>query len=161
MYSDLGAADIVELLGLEPLPEEGGMFRQVWRSAHGTAIYFLLRPGDFSAIHRLTGPELWHHYTGAPVRMLLLRPDGEVERPRLGTDLAAGERPMVAVEPEVWMGAETEGEWSLLGMTMAPPYDPAGFELGERERLISLYPDAAPDIHRLTRVTPPAGKPSP
>lgn len=155
MSRAMEAAEIVDLLGLEPLPEEGGMFRQVWRSAHGTAIYFLLRPGDFSAMHRLTGPELWHHYAGAPVRMLLLLPDGGVDRPRLGSDLMAGERPLVAVEPEIWMGAETEGEWSLLGMTMAPAYDPEGFELGNRGRLIFDYPDAADDIRRLTRVTPP------
>lgn len=161
MAGGLEAAEIVELLGLEPLPEEGGMFRQVWRSVHGTAIYLLLRPADFSAMHRLTGPELWHHYAGAAVRMLLLRPDGRVERPRLGADLTAGERPVVAVEPDVWMGAYTEGGWSLLGTTMAPPYDPEGFELGEREELIHAYPDAADDIRRLTRVTPPAAGPSP
>lgn len=155
------ATEVIDLLGLEPLPEEGGMFRQVWRSAHGSAIYFLLRPGDFSAMHRLTGPELWHHYAGAPVRMLLLRPDGGVDRPRLGIDLAAGERPLVAVEPGIWMGAETEGEWSLLATTMAPAYDREGFELGERRKLTSDYPDAADDIRRLTRVTPPAAGPSP
>lgn len=161
MSRAMEAAEIVDLLGLEPLPEEGGLFRQVWRSAHGTAIYFLLSPGDFSAMHRLTGPELWHHYAGAPVRMLLLLPEGGVDRPRLGPDLMAGERPLVVVEPEIWMGAETEGEWSLLGMTMAPAYDPETFELGDRGRLISDYPDAADDIRRLTRVTPPAARPSP
>lgn len=161
MSRALEAGQVVDLLGLEPLADEGGMFRQVWRSSHGSAIYFLLRPGDFSAMHRLTGPEIWHHYTGAPVQMLLLRPDGGVDRPRLGTDLAAGERPLVAVEAGIWMGAETEGEWSLLGTTMAPAYDPEGFELGERRRLLSDYPEASEYIRRLTRVTPPAAGPSP
>lgn len=151
MSPALAAERIIDLLRLEPLPDEGGMFRQVWRSPHGSAIYFLLRPDDFSAMHRLIGPELWHHYAGAPVRLLLLRPDGRVERHRLGTDLEAGERPLVMVEEGVWMGAETTGEWSLLGMTMAPPYDPAGFELGDREELAARYPKAVSEISRLTR----------
>lgn len=133
------------------------MFRQVWRSEEGTAIYFLLRPGDFSALHRLIGPELWHHYVGAAVRMLLLHPDGSVERRMLGVDLQNGERPVIAVEAGIWMGAETTGDWSLLGTTMAPPYDPDGFVLGDRERLITRYPDAADDIRRLTRLTPGEG----
>ena len=65
-------AEVVAMLGLEPLPEEGGMWREVWRDERSTAIYFLLQPGDFSAMHRLDGPELWHHYAGAAVEMLLL-----------------------------------------------------------------------------------------
>lgn len=158
MLRDLTSGEVIDLLGLEPLPEEGGMFRQTWRSPHGTAIYFLLRPGDFSAMHRLTGPELWHHYAGATAPMLLLHPDGSVGRPRLGDDLFAGERPVVAVEAGVWVGAETTGDWTLLGTTMAPAYDPDGFVLGHRESLMARYPEASDDIRRLTR---PGGEPSP
>ncbi len=130
------------------------MFRRTWVSEHGSAIYFLLRPGDFSAMHKLAGPELWHHYAGAPVRMLLLHPDRSVERPVLGDRLSAGERPMVVVEAGFWMGAETTGEWSLLGATMAPPYDPGGFVLGDRHELVALFPQAADDVVRLTRDDP-------
>lgn len=146
---------MIELLRLEPLPGEGGLFARIWRSEHGTAIYYLLRPGDFSALHRLTGPELWHHYAGAPARMLLLHPEGSVDHLHLGDDLSSGERPVVVVVAGTWMGAETAGDWSLLGTTMAPPFDPAGFELGEREELAVRYPGAAEDIRRLTRVTLP------
>ncbi|MFP3914599.1 MAG: cupin domain-containing protein [Actinomycetota bacterium] len=152
---DLDADAIIELLDLEPLPGEGGMFAPVWRTGHGSAIYFLLRPGDFSALHRLTGPEVWHHYGGGPSRMLLLHPDGSVERPVLGMDLRAGHRPVAVVEAGTWMGAETMGEWSLLGATMAPPYDPDGFELGDPQELASRYPSAVDDIRRLTRGAPP------
>lgn len=151
MSDPLAPERIIELLGLEPLPDEGGMFRQVWKTEHGTAIYFLLRPGDFSAMHRLTGPEIWHHYAGAPASLLLLHPGGHVQTVRLGADLEAGERPLWPVEAGVWMGAETVGEWTLLGTTMAPPYDPDGFEMGERKRLSDEYPEASDEIHRLTR----------
>lgn len=145
------ADDVIDILGLEPLPREGGMIAEVWRDARSSAIYFLMRPGDFSAMHRLASPECWHHYAGASVRMLLLEPDGGIRRPRLGSDLRAGERPFVAVLGGTWMGAETTGEWSLVGTTMAPPYSAEQFELGERDDLIVRYPDAEGAIVALTR----------
>ena len=151
----LTAAQVVDLLGLAPLPREGGMWAQHWRDANSNAIYFLMQPGDFSAMHRLDRPELWHHYAGASVEMLLLDPDGGVRRPRLGADLRSGERPVVAVEAAVWMGARTTGDWSLVGTSMAPAFEPAAFELGDGDELALSYPEAADDIRGLVRDTPP------
>ncbi len=145
------ATDEFGLLGLEPLAGEGGQWAQTWRDEHSSAICFLLRPGDFSALHRLGGVELWHHYAGAAVEMLLLEPGGAVQRPRLGDDLAVGERPVVAVGAGTWMAAGTTGEWSLVGTTMAPPFDDATFGLGDRAALSAAYPEAADDISRFTR----------
>jgi len=149
------ADEVAALLGLEPLPAEGGRLIRVWNDGRSTAIYFLMAPGDFSAMHRLGGPELWHHYAGAPARMLLLHPDGAVEAPVLGDHLHAGERPLVAVPAGVWMGAETLGDWTLVGTTMAPPFDESTFELGEAAELTTRYPEAADRIRRLTREVPP------
>ena len=149
--SGLDPEAIIEILELEPLRDEGGMFRQVWATEHGTAIWFLLRPGDFSALHRLDRPEIWHHYAGAPVDLVLLHPDGSSESLVLGPDLADGALPMRIVDAEIWMGADTTGDWSLLGTTMAPPFDLAGFVLGERAPLIEAYPARRADIIRLTR----------
>ena len=127
------------------------MWAQTWRDDHGTGIYYLLQPGDFSAMHRLDGPELWHHYAGAPVDMLLLEPGGDVMRPVLGDDLVAGQRPCIVVRPGVWMGARTTGAWSLVGTTMAPPYHKDGFEPGRSVDLVDRYPSAAADIARYVR----------
>jgi hypothetical protein len=148
------AAEVAALLGLEPLPHEGGLWAQTWIDESSTAIYFLLQPGDFSAMHRLPGPEIWHHYAGAPARMVLLHADGTVTRPLLGDDLTAGERPCVVVRAGTWMAAETLGDWTLAGMTMAPPYTEEGFELGDRDDLAARYPAAVGDITRLTREEP-------
>jgi predicted cupin superfamily sugar epimerase len=147
----LTADEVIEELGLEPLPREGGLYAVAWREPAGSAIYFLVRPGDFSALHRLAGTELWHHYGGAPARMLLLGPDGSVDRPLLGGDLRAGQRPLVAVPGGTWMAAATTGPWSLLGTTMAPPFDETGFELGHRDELTARYPAAAAEIAAMTR----------
>ncbi len=145
------ASEVIELLGLEPLPEEGGYFAETWRDPHGSAIYYLVVPGDFSAMHRVDATELWHHYAGAPVDMLLLHPDGSVEEPILGDDLAGGQRPCVAVPAGTWMGASTTGEWALMGTTMAPPYHEDGFELGDAAELTARYPSAAEAIAKLVR----------
>jgi predicted cupin superfamily sugar epimerase len=144
-------AEVAALLGLAPLPHEGGMWAQTWIDEHSTAIYFLMQPGDFSAVHRLDGPEIWHHYAGAPARMLVLHGDGTVSRRLLGDELGAGERPCVVVPSGDWMAAETLGEWTLVGTTMAPPYTDEGFQLGDRAELTARYPEAAADIVRLTR----------
>ncbi len=162
MSEPLGAHDVIAALGLEPLAGEGGMWAQSYLDDRCSAIYFLLRPGDFSAMHRVGGVELWHFYAGAPASMLLLGtpasvPDvsaaaGDgVSEPVLGADLAAGERPMVSVSAGVWMGAETTGEWSLVGTTMAPPFDAATFELADAAELRAAYPSAAERIARIVR----------
>ena len=147
----MNADEVADLLGLVPLELEGGMWAQIWRDERSSAIYYLMRPGDFSALHRLPGPELWHHYAGAAVEMLLLEPNGTVSRPVLGDDLARGQRPMVAVPAGVWMAAYTTGDWSLTGATLAPPYQADGFELGDPDELTEAYPEAATDIARFTR----------
>jgi predicted cupin superfamily sugar epimerase len=148
----LEANDIIRILALEALPHEGGMWVESHRDRYSSAIYFLIRDGDFSAMHRLTGPEIWHFYAGSPVQVLMLFPDGSVREPTLGSDLLAGHRPQVAVPSGVWQGASTTGAWSLLGTTMAPPYHDEGFELAHAEALEERFPSASDRVRELTRV---------
>ncbi len=143
--------EVAELLDLSPLPHEGGRWARTWKDDHSSAIYYLLQPDDFSAMHRLDGPELWHHYAGAAVEMLLLGPQGRVQCPVLGDDLVAGQRPLVAVPTGVWMGARTTGAWSLVGATMSPPYRDDAFELGCAADLVARFPEAADRIALLVR----------
>jgi predicted cupin superfamily sugar epimerase len=147
----MDAVEIARLLELEPLPEEGGLFRRTSAYEHANAIYFLLADGDFSAMHVLTSTEVYHFYDGAPLRMLLLYPDGRVEQPVLGRDLAAGERPQLTVPPGVWQGSSSAGEWTLVGTTVSPPFEWEGFRLGIRADLTDAYPAAASRIAELTR----------
>lgn len=143
--------EVAELLHLEPLPGEGGLFRRTHLDEHATAIYYLLIAPDFSAMHQLAGTEVYHHYGGAPARLTMLHPDGSVERCVLGMDLRADQRPQAVVPPRVWQGVETLGEWTLLGTTMAPGFRDADFTLGARADLAEGWPEAAPDVRRLTR----------
>lgn len=147
------------LLGLAPHPAEGGFFAETYRSqervsrgtlparyagdrSFGTAIYYLLTPETFSEMHRLASDEIFHFYLGDPVEMLQLHPDGSGRVVRLGTDLAAGDRPQVVVPRGVWQGARLApgGRLALLGCTVAPGFDYADYESGRREELLESHP---------------------
>jgi predicted cupin superfamily sugar epimerase len=141
---------VAVLLGLEPLPDEGGLFRRTHLDAHSSAIYYLLLAPEFSALHRLGATETYHWYAGSPLRLLLLGPDGRVDEPVLGPDVGDGQRPQVVVAAGTWQGSSSAGEWSLVGTTTAPPFDWAHFELGDRAGLAAAYPPAAVRIAELT-----------
>ncbi len=144
--------DLIRALDLRPLPGEGGLFRETYRSPYSTAIYYLITPEHFSTLHRVRGDEVFHFYLGDPVEMLLLRPGGG-EVVVLGNDLAAGMRPQVVAPGGVWQGARLRdgGSFALLGTTMAPGFDPADFEMGARATLVARYPEFAAEIARFTR----------
>lgn len=130
----MNADQVIALLDLQPHPE-GGYFRETWRHAPqhggrgaGTAIYFLLRRGERSAWHRVDADEVWHHYLGAPLALHIAE-GGEQERLILGPDLAGGERPQLRVPAGAWQAAESLGDFTLVGCTVSPAFDFAGFEL--------------------------------
>ena len=148
------AERVAELLELDSLNPDSGKYANTWRDENSSAFYYLMSHGDFSALRRLTGPELWHHYAGDAVYVLLLQPDGTVNRLVLGDDLEAGQRPVVAAGAGVFMGAATVGQWSLVGTTMAPPFNLEKIELANPNELLAAYPDAASDIARFIWNTP-------
>ena len=152
---ELSADHVVEILGLAPLPGEGGMFRNNLNDGSSTAIYFLVERDRPTMLHRLPGPEIFHHYMGAPARLVMLLPGGEVERPVLGTDLTAGERPQLMVPGGMWQALESLGDWALVGTTMAPGYREEDFELADRDALLGGWPDAEQLIRRHTTPAAP------
>ena len=138
----LSADEVIERLGLARHPE-GGWFRETFRDpapagggggrSASTAIYYLLQRGERSAWHRVTdAAEVWHYYAGAPLDLALSADGKTTERHRLGPDLAAGERPQIVVSAGVWQAAESRGDWTLIGCTVAPGFEFAGFELAPK-----------------------------
>jgi len=127
------ADGIIEVLGLEPHPE-GGWYAQTWRDQSlprgaGTAIYFLLRAGERSHWHRVDAAETWHHYDGAPLELRVAVPGDPVVTATLSADLAAGHRPQATVPAGAWQSAVSTGSFTLVGCTVAPAFEFAGFEL--------------------------------
>jgi uncharacterized protein len=133
--STLSAADVIRLLGLVPHPE-GGHYRETFRDAAAdgagraasTAIYFLLAAGEVSRWHRIDAAEAWHWYAGAALALTIADDRGRRDT-RLGADLAAGERPQAVVPAGAWQQAASLGAWTLVGCTVAPGFQFAGFEL--------------------------------
>lgn len=167
--------DLIAHYELEPIPREGGRFRQTWAGPErgdgrpeGTAIVALLttEPGDYSALHRLPGDEIWHYHLGDPLRMLLLAPDGSSRVVVLGPDVLDGQHVQYVVPAGTWMGARvlgggsgggdgsgtgSGGGWTLFGCTMAPGFTFEGYEHGDAAELAPLYPDRAAEIGELGR----------
>jgi uncharacterized protein len=129
------AAEIIRILDLRPHPE-GGHFRETFRDpagtastrAHSTAIYFLMKAGEISRWHRVDAAEVWHWHAGAPLLLTVADAVGRRDV-RLGTDLAAGERPQAVVPAHAWQQAQSLGGWTLVGCTVAPGFEFAGFEM--------------------------------
>jgi predicted cupin superfamily sugar epimerase len=166
--------DLIAHYALQPIPREGGRFRQTWAGPErgdgrpeGTAIVALLttEPDDYSALHRLPGDEIWHYHLGDPLRMLLLAPDGSSRVVVLGPRVLDGQHVQYVVPAGTWMGARVldgEGDgggegngggegWTLFGCTMAPGFTFEGYEHGDAAELALLYPDRAAEIGELGR----------
>jgi predicted cupin superfamily sugar epimerase len=132
------AAEIIARLGLKPHPE-GGHYRETFRDAgvdangrsRSTAIYFLLARHERSHWHRIDAVEVWHYYAGSA--LVLEIADGDGRRSiRLGADIFAGEVPQAVVPVQAWQAAESSGDWTLVGCTVAPGFDFATFELAPK-----------------------------
>jgi len=166
----LTADQIIAFLNLTPHPKEGGYFKEIYRSSEvipekalpsrykgirslATAIYYLLTPETFSAMHRLQSDEIFHFYLGDPIEMLQLCADGTGRIVILGPDLHIGMQPQVIVPKGIWQGARLikNGKFALLGTTVFPGFEFADYESGQRDDLIKSHPQFRERIIALTK----------
>ena len=163
------AKEIIRLLNLEPLSGEGGYYAETYKSedrinafclperfnekrAFSTCIYYMLTPESFSAIHRLPTDEIWHFYLGDPIEQLQLFSDGSVKIVKLGNNLLHSQIPQCVVPKYVWQGARLiqGGKFALLGTTMAPGFEFADYEAGDKNKLCLEFPSVKKLIMELT-----------
>jgi len=163
------AERIIEQLALHPHPE-GGYYAETFRSrlevsspAHegtrtgSTAIYFLLQASDFSALHRVRSDEVWHHYAGDPLELVLIHDavQSGSERVLLGRELARGERPQHVVPAGVWQAARPRVSgplgFALCGCTVSPGFEFRDFELPTRAELLERLPLHTALVEEFTR----------
>lgn len=155
------AAELVQILGLQPHPE-GGFYKETFRDdaaaasgsgrAASTAILYLLPAGAKSKLHRLDASECWHAYMGGPITIVELDPSTSGARTTvLGHDLAAGQVLQHVVPAGVWFGAAPcDGtEWALVGCTVAPGFEFASFEMGSEAGLLEEFSQAEAWVRRL------------
>jgi len=166
----LTADEIRKHLKLLPHPAEGGFFGETYRAQHllspeclprgypgprsvSTAIYYLLTPDSFSAMHRLRGDEIFHFYLGDPVELLQINANGSGEVVVLGQDIVSGMKLQHVVSGGAWQGSRLRdgGKYALLGTTVAPGFDYQDFEIGERDKLVAKFPEWSKMLVALTR----------
>jgi uncharacterized protein len=149
-------------LGLIPYRADGGYFRQIYRSpdtltdlperyngprAVSTSIYYLLKSGQYSYLHRLKSDEIWHFYAGSRLTIHMIEPSGVYTAPVLGPGTF-----QVVTRVGCWFGAAVNDpdSYSLVGCTVAPGFDVADNELADRAALLSQYPQHRAIIEQLT-----------
>lgn len=161
--------EIIATLDLKPLTMEGGYYKETYRAsewipttglpvryksarAFSTAIYYLLTPSTFSALHKLPTDEIFHFYLGDTVEMLQLFEDGTGKVVKIGNDIRAGAYPQVVVPRNTWQGTQlmAGGAFALLGTTMSPSFEFEDFIPPNREALLKQYPAFAERIKSLT-----------
>jgi uncharacterized protein len=164
--TELTADQVIEKLELVAHPE-GGWFRESFRStlsvgdrvhasehAASTAIYFLLRRGEFSAFHWLSSDEIWHHYFGDVLELYTIDADSGLQVVRVGTGIMNGERPQAVVPREHWQAARVAAGpagFVLCGCTVAPGFEFSDFVMPPRAELVERFPQHTALITSLTR----------
>ena len=159
----------IDKLKMQPHPE-GGYYAETWRSGESisrsclppryggdrsfsTGIYFLVKGGTFSSLHRIASDEMWHFYAGSPLTVFVIDQQDQRREILLGPDPDKGQVFQAVVPGGCWFGSrpQTEDGFSLVGCTVAPGFDFEDFELAGREKLLARYPEHSQLIHSLTR----------
>lgn len=146
----------IEKLQLLPHPE-GGYFREMYRCADiipgkalphrfagarsfSTAIYFLLKSGQISVLHRIHSDELWHFYQGSAVTLQLIHPTGERQTLHLGSDQSNKHSDVQTEKPEApvasnnyWNTPSYLGDYAPQGNPLPEGEHPIIMDIDRRE----------------------------
>ncbi len=163
---NLTAEQIIDLLKLEP-NDTCGFMVQTYRSPHdvtpeslpdsfkssralGSVLYFMVARDTRTVMHRIRSDQMYHHYLGDPLEVILLYPDGNYEIVVVGNDLTAGMRPQLLIPGSTFHMSRVRRPmvfgYALLGTTAWPDVEVRDVELGEMGQLTAKYPYLAADI---------------
>lgn len=152
------AEELIKVLGLQKHPE-GGYFKETFRSELNvlspnvndqrsamTDIYFLLQKSQVSRFHKVRHDEAWNFYEGGPLR--LYDYDPAVDKLRIVT---LGAMPQCdgykyVISADHWQAAQSIGEFSLVGCTVAPGFDFRDFSFfssnsAVKDNVLRQYPE--------------------
>ncbi len=161
----LSKQQVIERLNLEP-HVEGGYFRRTFEASHRdkvmtgvgerftlTSIYYLLTDESPIGHWHLNQSDILHAYhLGAPIRYYLIYPDGSLQVKTLGADIMAGHELQFVVPGGVWKASElVSSEYGLLSEAVAPGFDFADMQLGQKDDLLQSFPQHDSLIDRFTR----------
>ena len=153
------AEEIKAMLGLKPHPT-CGFVAETYRSPlkipasalpeayegdrpYGSALYFVVTPDAQIVMHRIRSDQLYHHYLGDSLEVLMLYPDGSGNIATVGPDLAAGARPQLFIPGQTFHTSRLApgASYALLASTEWPGVEPPDVEHGDIQALMEAYPD--------------------
>lgn len=148
----------IQKLDLKPHPE-GGFYSEVFRSSINvdlqklpigykgdrrvaSSIYFMLRSGDISKMHRLKSDELWYYHCGSPIQIYIIDQEGNKHTKILGPDADNNESFCVHIPAGNIFAAEIlkPDTYSLMSCVVAPAFEFDDFEMFDKDDLIQAYP---------------------
>ena len=136
-----------DILTIEGLPKRYTGSRKTY-----TLIYYLLKSGQSSHLHRLKSDEIFTFYTGSPLILHSINESGHYRREKLGLDNGGDISFQRLMKAGVWFGATVseEDSFSLVGCFVAPGFEFQDFQLGSRSELLALFPRHRSVIEMLT-----------
>ena len=155
---DARARELIRLLQLKLLPGESGYLGIIGKSAqvavvdgHSLAVqsqnyYMLTRGRPINYLHWLASDDTHILIEGGPVDYYIFHPGGRVEKLTLGMDLAAGERPVIAVPGGCWKALRLHdgAGYALMANTLSPEFTPDRVRIGEGSAWLKRYTGKAP-----------------
>jgi uncharacterized protein len=158
----------IQHLNLLPHPE-GGFYRELFKSSVevgnnllprgfsgsrrlATSIYYLLRAGEISRLHRLKSDEIWYFHFGSSLRIVMIDPEGQKHVRFLGQKIEKTEHLQILIPAGTIFGAELTDPnlFGLFSCMVSPGFEFDDFELFDKEDLLQAYPKHTDIIERLT-----------
>jgi uncharacterized protein len=150
--------ELIQVLHLTVLPEESGYLGLIGQSAQTVKIggrslalqsqvYYMLttdRPVNY--LHWLESDDTHILIEGGPVDYFIFHPDGHAEKITLSRDVAAGQRPVVAVPGGCWKALKLHdgARYALMANALSPEFTPDRVRIGEGAAWVKRYRGAAP-----------------
>jgi predicted cupin superfamily sugar epimerase len=156
--SDARARELIRLLNLTVLPKESGYLGIIGVSAQKVTVdgralavqsqnyYMLTRERPINYLHWLVPDDTHILIEGGPVDYFIFHPDGHAEKITLGMDLAAGQRPVVAVPGGCWKALRLNdgANYALMANTLSPEFTPDRVKIGAGPDWLKRFTNSAP-----------------
>lgn len=156
--TDARARELIETLHLTVLPGESGYLGLIGDSAQKVEVdgrplkvqsqvyYMLTRDRPINYLHWLASDDTHVLIEGGPVDYFIFHPDGRAEKVVLGRDVAAGERPVIAVPGGCWKALRLHDgvSYALMANALSPEFTPDRVKIGAGEAWVQRYATAAP-----------------
>jgi uncharacterized protein len=155
---DARVRELIQTLRLRVLPKESGYLGIIGRSAQTITVdgrslavqsqnyYMLTRERPINYLHWLVPDDTHILIEGGPVDYFIFHPDGHAEKITLGRDLAAGQRPVIAVPGGCWKALRLrEGaSYALMANTLSPEFTADRVKIGAGGDWVKRFTNSAP-----------------